>query len=209
MPLAPRRPQVQRTPTVQRDDKTPKQRATAAAESGKPADIADLDDEALRAATAEERLKMIDILNDGGSGFQRIKLPRIWDAFGGQIKSVADSNEARWKKSFAVAGSVMRGSYNVMGQRAMFYRDVVQVANSYLDLNDAYCLAEFERLGPSNTGDVLIGPPTKEQSDALKTTQEMRRSSPPTRRRSSTSARSWSVTSGSSCRRAGPASRSP
>ena len=162
---------VQRMATIQRDDLTPKQRATAAVNSGLPDQIADLDDGSLRAATTEERLRMIDILNDGGSGFQRARLPRIWDAFGAQIKTVADSNEARWKKSFTVAGPLMRTSYNVLGQRAMFHRDVVSVAGGYLDMNDRYCLSEFERLGLSETGDVVIGPPTEQQSQALLNTQ--------------------------------------
>ena len=160
------------TPPVQRDDKTPKQRVEQALTEGKPDLVAGLDAAALAVATADERLRMIDILNDQGSGFQRLTLPKLWDTFGAQLRATAEGNAARWKKSFAVAGSAMRGGANVSGVRHVFYFDVQDVAKSYLDVNENYIGAEFERLGLTETGDVKTGPPTAQQASALADTRD-------------------------------------
>ena len=158
---------VGRPPQVQRDDKkTPRQRATEAAESGKPADIAALDREALQAATDTQRLQMIDVLNEQGGVLTYAQLANPWDSFHDE-KGVADTNAARWKQSFKVAPSVMRASKNVIGQRVMFYRDMVHIAGDYLDVNDRYCHDEFRKLGLTDTGDVPIGPPTADQAAEL------------------------------------------
>jgi hypothetical protein len=150
--------------TVQRD-KTATSAATGAAE------IAALDDQAIRNTTDAERLRMIDVLNEQGSASQRVRLARLWDWLTDE-KAVADSNVARWKKSFEVAPTVMRDSHNVQGARAMFYRDVVHVANDYLEMNEHYCKEEFQRLGLSETGDVVAGPPTADQAAELQRMRE-------------------------------------
>ncbi len=160
------------TPTVQRDDKTPKERVKQALDAGTPDLVAGLDAAALAAAGSDERLRMIDILNDQGSGFQRASLPKLWDTFGAQLRATAEGNAARWKKSFSVAGSAMRGGANVSGVRHVFYFDVQDVAKSYLDVNENYIGAEFERLGLTETGDVKTGPPTAQQAAAVADTRD-------------------------------------
>ena len=158
--------------SVQRgDEKTPKQRAQEAADTRTPEAIAGLDRDAIKAATPEQRLDMIDVLNSSGTQFQRIQLPYLWDAFGDQLKSRAEANGDRWKKSFTVAPSLMRTNYNVRESRTMFDRDVVHVANDYLDVNERYCKSEFGRFGLTESGDIPIGAPTADQAKALESTR--------------------------------------
>jgi hypothetical protein len=158
--------------SVQRgDEKTPKQRAQEAADARSPEAIAALDRDAINAATPEQRLAMIDVLNSSGTQFQRIQLPYLWDAFGDQLRATAEANGDRWKKSFTVAASLMRSNYNVVQSRTMFVRDVVHVANDYLDVNEQYCKSEFGRFGLTESGDIPIGPPTADQAHALESTR--------------------------------------
>src|SRR5215471_7728516 len=96
-------------------------------------------------ASTDERLQMIDVLNDSGSFFPQSKLPAVWDSLGG-LKAIATQNEARWKKSWQVAGAHMRQGQNAKSEQAIFYLDVADVAAGYLDQNEQYCKDEFRRL---------------------------------------------------------------
>lgn len=149
----------------------PQQQIKDALEQGKPGPVAALEDSVVARATQEQRLTMIDILNDQGSFTQRERLPHLWDSFGKGIKDVANANPQRWQTSFAVAAGFMRTSREVAGQQKVFYLDVEDVARRYLDQNEAYCKDEFKRLGLTEDGQVAIGPPTAEQEKALKATQ--------------------------------------
>lgn len=161
---------LQREPTVQREP-TAKQQVAAAITENTPAAVAALDRASLReGATLDQKLAMIDILNNGGTSFQRIQLAPLWDAIP-DINSVGAAQSARWKRSFEVAPETMRGCHAVEGLRKILEFDIRAVASKYLDENDAFARSELARYGLGADGKPVTGPPTAEQQKALADTR--------------------------------------
>src|SRR5215472_1210141 len=149
---------------VQRQAEGAKDRIKEALDKQDPALVAALVPDDMGAATSDQKLRMVDVLN-GGSGFlQQSKLTILWDDLG---KAVATQEAARWKKSWEVAAGAMRQTANARSEQKIFYLDVQDVAAGYLDQNEQYCRNEFQRLGLTETGEVPVGPPTAEQTKAL------------------------------------------
>jgi Domain of unknown function (DUF4157) len=144
---------------------------TDAITKGDSSIVSSLVPEQLAKATPEQKIQMIDILLDKGTFFEKAKIPSIWDSFGKGIEKVANTHADCWKRSFNTAGEHMRTSKEVRGLQRIFYLDVQDVAKGYLDQNELYCKTELQRLGLTETGEIIVGPPTAEQSAQLKATQ--------------------------------------
>ena len=136
-----------------------------------PDPISDIKD--VNQATSEQKLQLIDVLLDheGGNLNQQLKLAEIWDSYGAGLKSVADANIARWKRSFETCPSAMRGSREVKTLSAAFLVDTVDVANKYLNDNEQFTRKELQDLGLSETDDASTAPPTAAQTDAIQKRQ--------------------------------------
>ena len=154
---------------VQRDQSA-KERAQEAIDKNSADLVLAIPREELAAIPGDQRLKLIDILLNSGS--QSGHLAYLWDSFGKSIHDQVTANPARWTRSFAVAPGIMRGSYEVMGLQQVFYQDVEHVANGYLTDNEKYVKDQFTKLGLDEAGNVVIGPPTAEQSAELAKTQD-------------------------------------
>lgn len=133
--------------------------------------VADAIPHKLGSATTEQKMQMIDVLLDKGGFLEQSKVPAIWESFGKNVEATANASPDRWKRSFDVAGGHMRASNLVTAQEKIFYLDVEDVAKGYLDQNEQYCKNELKRLGLSETGEIITGPPTQAQQAYLQATQ--------------------------------------
>ena len=128
--------------------------------------ISALSDADLKQASADQRVKMIDIVLAGGGGEA---LARLWDSFGAGLTDAASNHSSEWRQSFVQFPEIMRHSAEVSTLQAAFKDDICGVAQAYLTDNDGVVKQEMQRLGIPEEGDG--GQPNPQQDAALAKTQ--------------------------------------
>ncbi|MGW5151797.1 hypothetical protein [Rhodococcus koreensis] len=142
-----------------------------AIDDGDPVTIAELPKAEYETASNDQRFRAINILldnNKGGADQIRadIGIPKIWDSFKGTDEAISQ-RPAEWERSLREKRNITASSHYFGGLRKLFFRDVVHVVTGYLNENEQFCKAQFPRLGLDEHGKVMIGPPTKQQTDEL------------------------------------------
>ncbi len=145
-------------------DSTEVEDALAAGDGG--VQPAGLPKEAFRAASDDQRFRVITFLLDHPSVRTDAVIPTVWDGFGPNLENAVAARPAEWERSLEEKREITSTSYNFQGLRKIFFMDVQHVVEGYLAENDAYCRQELTKLGLDEHGRIVIGPPTKELATA-------------------------------------------
>lgn len=119
-------------------------------------------------ATVNQRVQLISIELDGGSGEA---LPRLWDSFGRGLDAQAVNHPDEWAQSMTKFPAAMRQSREVKTLEAAFALDVRDVAWGYLRDNDAVVKKELARLGIGDKENESVAI-TAAQAEQMRKTQE-------------------------------------